>query len=838
MSGKAEKVAIVMPVWRQASFADEAISSLFSQQGEVDWHLIIVNDGCPDRETGYALEAWRLRAQHKITVLTQENDGLAAARNAGIEYALRELTVSGIFFLDADNRLDPTALQLFNTLLSAQPDHDWYYPNFDMFGLDESQGHGGEWSLSRMAISNMCDAGSLVRRHVFEAGVRFAPELRNGFEDWDFWLSAAKLGFCGYAVPVAFFRYRKRGQSMLSAAHAQERAVLQSLRVRHKWLFGKGRLAEIYAQEWPRFAFVNQDGSAEFGDFPSRNALAAQDVERHWFAGRAEPFESRMPQTWVFGSPEAFAFLRQAKRLGSVLLELEASNADGHIGIVRCKESDSVALEPLMRHSDKGWEGIADAALISLPARHIEYALQGQDLMERMTRLMSHGTISPLGVFAPNPVGFATQAVEAAASFVARLSESDYNCPEIANASGWRKPASIASPRNLFTETRALNHGGLHLPGQIRSGKDIGFVLPILRFGGVEKCVVALAGALRSLGATPHLFLYGDQAAQAESWLSASFKTIHQITRKELRDWSGKRYMGTADGRAPSHWLAGRVFGPLTAMDAVINAGCGPINSGVGDLRRSGVKTVTWEHLVEETDFGRLSGTPYLALSNEAAYDLVLTCSQRLADWITGFAVSRDKLLPLPNGPGFPDIRTHRAPRDARLPLRVGFMGRLDRQKGVDRFVEIATALKGPPFAFSLVGAAVVEADDIALPDWIERFPLARTPKELSEAYARLDVLLMPSRAEGLPLAVLEAQRAGVVPVISDVGAVSEAVTDGVNGILLNPQSLVGDGIVALKRLAQDRALLHQLASAPVPEDRWAENAAKLLAALGLAPLA
>lgn len=838
MSVEVTKFAIVLPVWRQAGFADEAITTLFNQRGEINWNLIIVNDGCPDRETALALEAWRQRAPEKITLLTQANDGLSSARNAGIEYALRDGDVSAIFFLDADNRLDPNALQLLDSLSHAHPEQDWFYPNFDMFGLDGPQHHGGAWSLSRMAVSNMCDAGSLVRRRVFEAGVRFAPELRNGFEDWDFWLCAAKLGFRGYAVPMAFFRYRKRGHSMLSAAHAQGQTNIQSLRMRHRWLFGSGRLAEIYAQEWSRFAFVLRNSQAEIGDYPRGNLLAAEEMERRWFIDQINSFESRRPQTWVFGSSEAIAYLKQVRRLESVLLELETSAADGHIGAVRFRASNSIALVPEMRHSDKGWERIANAALLALPAQHIEFALQGHDLMDVMTRLMSRGTISPLEVQAPKAENFGTQAVEAATDFVGRISESGYNYAMIGNVAQWRKPASIPSARDLFAEVKALNFGGFHLPGQIKTGRNIGIILPILRFGGVEKCAVALAASLRDLGAVPHLFLYGDQAVQAETWLCAPFEAIHQITRSELRDWSGARYLGTADGRAPSQWLAGRVFGPLTAMDIVVNAGCGPVNSGIGDLRRSGIKTVTWEHLVEETDFGRPNGTPYLALSNEAAYDLIITCSEQLTNWLAGMGVSRDKLLPLPNGPGFPDERRHRAMRDGRLPLRVGFMGRLDRQKGVDRFIEIAQALRGPDFEFSLVGEAVVEADGVNIPGWIARHALARTPAELSEAYARLDILLMPSRAEGLPLAVLEAQRAGAVPVISRVGAVDEAVKDGENGILLAPDAVVGDAIAALRLLARDRDLLHRLATAPVPEDRWAENARNLLAALGLAPLA
>jgi len=832
------EIVIVMPVWRQAGLADEAIASVFAQRGGASWHLIIVNDGCPDGETANILESWRCKAPQKVSLLTQRNGGLAAARNVGIAYAVQSKTYKGIFFLDADNRLDDTAMQLFEKLLADHPDAGWFYPNFDMFGLDGPQSHGGTWSLSRMAISNVCDAGSLVRREVFDAGVCFAADMRHGYEDWDFWLSAAKLGFVGHAVSEAFFRYRKRGQSMLRAAHDDGLAMTQVLHNRHEWLFGTGRLAQIYAEEWPRFAFVNSDGGATIGGWPTGQSLGEQEVEKQFFAAELDAFSSHIPLTWVFGSPTAYDYLKRIRRLGSALLELEASVADGHIGAIWFASGVEIALRPRMRHVDKTWEGLANAALIAVPFSHLADAAAGADLLDCIKRLMSQGVVSPLEVQAPNAPEPNTDAVESAVAFVGRFAESDYRYVQRSAAQPWRKPAMLASPMDLASAVKSHNLGGLHLPGLTGDRPHIGFTLPLFRFGGVEKCTVALATALRELGATPHLFIFGDDGAQADSWLSDPFETVHQMTRGELRDWSGARYFGSADGRAPGQWLAGRLFGPLTQMDAVINAGCGPVNSVAGSLRRFGVKTATWEHLVEETGYGRPNGTPYVALSNEAAYDLVLTCSTGLADWLAGQSVARNKLLCLPNGPGFPTAQLQRSNRPNTAPLRVGFMGRLDHQKGVDRFVEVAAALRGPSFYFSLIGAEVLSDSTFEIPDWIARNDLARSPSELTAAYARLDVLLMPSRAEGLPLAVLEAQRAGVVPVVSDVGAVHEAISHEENGLLLPSDDVIPAAIAALKNLNDDRLFLHKLATAHSPLDRWADNARRLLSALGLTPLA
>jgi glycosyltransferase involved in cell wall biosynthesis len=108
-------ISIITPAYNAERWIGRAIASV-QKQTRTDWELIIVDDGSND-ETRRIAEAFR---DSRIKVLHQENAGVSAARNTGLDVACGEY----VTFLDADDTLPSNALEICASVLDREPATD------------------------------------------------------------------------------------------------------------------------------------------------------------------------------------------------------------------------------------------------------------------------------------------------------------------------------------------------------------------------------------------------------------------------------------------------------------------------------------------------------------------------------------------------------------------------------------------------------------------------------------------------------------------------------------------------------------------------------------------
>lgn len=255
-------IGVVIPAFGHPQFLSEALSDIFSQTIIDRLRIVIIDDGCHYRET--SLVARQSMTRSFVYYLRQPNRKLPSARNTGVKFLLAaHPDITAFYFLDADNRLASYALEAFETTLKQTPEAGWAYPDINFFGLGWD-GEGADlrelapqFSILKQLMGNVSEAGSMVRSELFHHNIWFDSDMRDGFEDWDFWLSALEKGYSGVRALYSGFYYRHRPESMLSESRRHEAGLIAHLKRKHHSLYDLRFLVSLLHREAPFFAFIN-----------------------------------------------------------------------------------------------------------------------------------------------------------------------------------------------------------------------------------------------------------------------------------------------------------------------------------------------------------------------------------------------------------------------------------------------------------------------------------------------------------------------------------------------------------------------------------------------------
>lgn len=195
-------ITVVTPTFNTGEIILETAFCLLRQSFQ-QFSWIVVDDGSTDRS---GIEALRSLAEldPRITLIERaENRGQSFSRNEGI----RRASSPFIFLLDADDLLEPTALEKYLWYLLTHPDA--YFCGSYEVGF-YANGYLNAFSFNRredFREENRANITTLLRREVFNQ-VQFDEFNRDGLEDWEFWISCADAGMWGGVVPEYLNWYR------------------------------------------------------------------------------------------------------------------------------------------------------------------------------------------------------------------------------------------------------------------------------------------------------------------------------------------------------------------------------------------------------------------------------------------------------------------------------------------------------------------------------------------------------------------------------------------------------------------------------------------------------
>lgn len=166
----------------------------------------------------------------------------------------------------------------------------------------------------------------------------------------------------------------------------------------------------------------------------------------------------------------------------------------------------------------------------------------------------------------------------------------------------------------------------------------------------------------------------------------------------------------------------------------------------------------------------------------------IICISKYEYDQLESIGIAKSKLKLVPNAIDLRGIKYKC--RTARVAKRFIFVGRLDRQKGVDLLLDCFSNLSGKDVFLDIVGDQVVNGDclpvcdnpNVSFSGWLSR-------GEVFDKFIEADFLIMPSRWEGFGLVAAEAIASGLPVIASSAGALPDVVFDGVDGMIFQSEN-------------------------------------------------
>ena len=202
-------VSVIIPCYNQGHYLGESIQSALDQS-YANLEVIVVDDGSTDHTAEVAGNYSR------VVCVRQENQGLAGARNRGIEASRGEYVV----FLDADDRLAAGAIAVGAGTLDSRPDCAFVYGHVrlidesgSLLSYPPSVNIERDHYLELLRHNHIWSPGAVMyRRSVFGSIGLFDPRV-NASADYDLNLRIAETNpiFCHGEVVL---EYRKHGSNM------------------------------------------------------------------------------------------------------------------------------------------------------------------------------------------------------------------------------------------------------------------------------------------------------------------------------------------------------------------------------------------------------------------------------------------------------------------------------------------------------------------------------------------------------------------------------------------------------------------------------------------------
>lgn len=218
-------ISVIIPFYNSKNYIKQTIYSVLNQTFPY-FELLIIDDGSKDKESLRMLNEIE-KIDYRIKVFHKENEGPSAARDFGVKNIVN--TSKYLFFLDDDDLIEKTYLEVAYWTLETNKDASWAYT--DSVGFGKSKYTWNKWFDSEgLKKENFLVLTAMIRKEAFYEVNGYELREKSVNEDWNFWLKLIAKG--KYPVRMNFygFWYRRKTVGELSRSSQNKKRNMEIIK--------------------------------------------------------------------------------------------------------------------------------------------------------------------------------------------------------------------------------------------------------------------------------------------------------------------------------------------------------------------------------------------------------------------------------------------------------------------------------------------------------------------------------------------------------------------------------------------------------------------------------
>ncbi len=223
-------LSIIIPCYNDSQHIEQSINSALKQT-YANIEVIVVDDG-----SNIQTKAVLKKLESRITkLITQENKGQSTARNVGINQAKGEY----ILVLDSDDYFEETfcekAIDVFLNSKNVKIVISLVNRMVDNKIVDIFKPSGG--NIKKFIMHNGATGSCVFLKSEYDRVNGYDETMKQGFEDWEFYIRLLKSSGEAYVIQEPLFFYRLRTDSTTSRANKVKYDLLKYIYFKHVDVF-------------------------------------------------------------------------------------------------------------------------------------------------------------------------------------------------------------------------------------------------------------------------------------------------------------------------------------------------------------------------------------------------------------------------------------------------------------------------------------------------------------------------------------------------------------------------------------------------------------------------